>query len=194
MAFDCGRVIGDFSVACGQAIKGGVEQYFVVINRSDIDYANSVVNSDSTTGSHSISNIALVTGATGYRIEGIGNKQIFTTGYNQNTADDQPNDFTHTATMRLFGCSEAEDAFVNGLALGADLVVVAKQKSGCYKVYGWHAGLKATEITQNSNENKGTHVITLASEGEDTEPFVPYTYFNTDEATTDADVASKFAA
>ena len=190
----CGKILGDILKDCNDVLKGGIEQGIVLINRSDIDYANSVVDSDITAGTHKITTLQLKTGTTGYLIEGIGGKQIFTAGYTANVADDQPDDFTHSVSLRLFNCSEASASFMNNLAAGADLAAVVRHKNGCYSVYGWDAGLKISEATLNSNENKGAAVFTLSSSSTDTEPKVPYIYFDTDDATSESNFVLKFAA
>ncbi len=194
MALDCGKIISDFLVGCADVIKGGIEQSIVLINRTDIDKSASVVDTDVLTGKHTITSLVLNTGTTGYVIEGIGNKQIFSAGYTLNNADDQPNDFTHTLALRLFNCTEASAALVNSLALGADLVAVVKNKSGCFEILGYDGGLKVSEASKNSAENKGSVVFTLSSSANDTEPYVPYQYLDTDTATTQAAYDNKFAA
>lgn len=191
---DCGKILSDLMYDCSKPPITGIEQRIVLINRADIDKTATTIDSDNTTGKHVITNLALNTGATGYLITGINSKQIFTSGWNINVAEDQPDDFTHMVTIRLFNCDEASASFVNNLASGADLVAVVLKKNGCIEVYGYNSGLKISEGTNNSNENKGTSVITLSSLGVDTEPKVPYLYLDTDEATSLDKFNAKFSA
>ena len=191
---DCGKIIADILYDCNKPPKGGIEQGIVLINRSDIDKALTVVDSDVATGKHSITSLVLKTGATGYLIEGIQSKQIFMAGYTINVADDQPDDFTHTINVRLFNCNEQSSSIVNNLAVGADLVAVARHKNGCIEVYGFDGGLKVSEGARSSSENRGSTTLTLSSVGVDTESKTPYIYNAGDDATNLANFNAKFSA
>lgn len=187
----CGKIVKDMLADCENPPKGGMEQQVILMNRSDLD---EVVKTSSTNdGTHSAS-FSLTSGTTGFLVTGYANKQLFTYGWSLNVADDQPDDFTHTLSLRLFNCSEDTNSFVNGLALGADIVAVVKSKAGCYEILGLDGGLKITEASKNSNENKAATVFVLSSSGTDTEPKTPYIYFDTDSDTTSANFENKFAA
>jgi len=189
----CGKILADILFDCNTPPKGGIEQTIVLINREDINKAGSTIDSDVATGKHTITSLALNTGATGYNITGLPGKQIFTTSVTPNVAEDQPDDFTHAVNIRLFNCNETSASLMNNLAVGADLVAVVRNKSGCIEVFGWDAGLKLSEGSRNSNENRGSWLVTLSSTGTDTEPKTPYIFFNTDEATSIARFEAKFA-
>ena len=188
---DCSKIIEDVLYECDNPPVAGIKQKVVLINKSDI--LEVVKDNDPSTGKHRAT-ITLKEGKTGYFITGPEGSKIFTAGYTPNVADDQPTDFTQTVAVRVLNHGEKANILMNSLSQSGNVVAIVSKEQGYYEIYGLDAGLKLTEGGSNSNENKGALSITLASKGIDTEPKTPYIYFDTDEATTEANFENKLSA
>lgn len=186
------RIYQDIGYDCDNKKIGGVNQSILLVNRPDI--STKTVQVDAVTGKHNVSAVTLVTGATGYLISSVDTKkQIFDVDATFNYVEDGSNDWTHSVGLRTWNLTETDMAYINSLSGGADLVAFAKDSDG-WKVYGLQGGLSMTEGKYNSNENKGNFVFRIASSGTNLEPSAPYVYFDTDEATTEANIAAKLAS
>lgn len=192
MATCIGRIYQDIGFDCDNKKTGGVTQSILLVNRQDIE--SKTTDIDAATGKHSLTNVTLKTGTTGYLITSIDSKkQIFDVDATFNYVEDAPNDWTHSVGLRTWNLTEADMTYINSLGDGVDIVAFAKDSDG-WKVYGIHSGLTMTEGKLNSKENKGNFVFRLASSGTDLEPYAPLVYLDTDEATTEANITGKLAA
>lgn len=186
----CGRINAGNSYDCANKDVGGIEQVeILLVNRADIDYQNTVVERDPANGTHKISNLAIVTGAKVYSFEGIPAKSILNAGYSMNVGD-YYDTVTHTVTIPVYNQCESSLTTLNEFVNGAEVVAVIENKNKgtgntcAFQIYGFDRGLKAGELTYNSNENNGIVLLPLSSREPDLEPYVPYNYIETDYATT----------
>lgn len=188
----CGVIAGDQLINCDSTIVKGVEQSMMVINKCDIKS----YTVDKTATTHKATSIVLETGKTGSIIQGISGKSLFTASHSLNSNDDAPDDWTHTVNMRGWNLTEANLIYIRSLGRGAELVVITLDKTAStdvnkYKVYGLENGLKLTEYAQNTGENRGAFIYSLASKDPDFETDPPLVWFDTDLVTTDSQYAAK---
>ncbi len=197
----CGKIFSEQSWDCDNKPTGGIDQEIILINKSDINLTTTVLDRTLTdsAGTHKVTTLELKSGATGYSFSSIRSKRLFSVGASININDDGPNDWTHTLNTRVFNLCEESLVFLKGLGEGAEVVAVVQTNdkgtdSACaFQVYGFDKGLKLTEATYNSNENKGTIPLVLASAAPDFEPYPPMLYLDTDYATTLAAFEAKFS-
>ena len=188
----CGKVLTDQLRDCNSTIVKGIEQSILLINRCDIQtYAV-----DKTDTTHKATSIVLETAAEGYLIQGIDGKSLFTASHSLNSNDDAPDDWTHALNMRGWNLTEENLIYIRSLGRGADVVAITLDKTAStdedkYKVYGLENGLKITEYAQNTGENRGAFIYTLASKDPDFETDPPLVWIEADVATTDAKYATK---
>jgi len=186
----CGNINTGASYDCTQKDTGGIEQVeIVLINRSDIDLSSTTVNRDPSSGEHNISSFDLINGAVAYSFSGIQSKRILSASYTK-----QDGEFidtvAHTVNIAIYNQCEESLNTLNEFVNGAEVVAIVEQKSKgtnnecAFQIYGFDRGLKAGELTYNSNENNGIVLLPLSSREPDFEPYVPYKYEETDYATT----------
>lgn len=186
------KIANDVLFDCVNAPASGIETRVVLINREDIDRTASTVDVNGN------QDIELVTGTTGYILEGV--KQINSYNATVNVADDQLNKVTHAFVGRVYNITKETRAFINSLINGANLVAVIEKKAkgassvSAYQILGWDCGLTITEGVENSAENDGAFVFTLASSPLALEPRMPLTYLDTDYATSKAKFDNAFTA
>lgn len=158
----------------------GIEVNVVLINSKDIDRVASVV-----TGKNVVIN--LLTGTTGYKIEGI--KQINSYRSSITVSDAALNKFNHEFVGRIYDLSAEAREQIDALGAGANLVAVVEKKykgvnnESAYVVLGFQNGLEISEGVENSAENDGVFTFTLASNPLALEPKNPLIYLDTDYAT-----------
>lgn len=192
----CGKINAGALWDCSQKDTGGIEQgEILLINRGDIDLSATVVTRDATNKIHKISKLQLVTGAKAYSFQGINSKRILSASYAK-----QDGDFldtvSHTVNIAIYNQCEESLVTLNQFIDGAEVVAVIENKSKgtnnecAFQIYGFDRGLKAGEISYNSNENNGIVLLPLTSREPDFEPYVPYNYLETNYATTKTKVES----
>jgi hypothetical protein len=186
----CGNINIGVEYLCEELNPIGLEQTEIcLINRSDIDFATTVITTDAATNVHNVSLLNLVGGAVAYSFEGIPARQIMFAGYTKNDGD-FVDTVAHTVNVALYTQCEANLSTLNQFLLGANVVAIVEQKikganNDCaFQIYGLDAGLKAGELTYNSNENSGIVLLPLTSRDPAFEKYVPYSYQETDYATT----------
>jgi hypothetical protein len=197
----CGNIFTGQSISCTDKPTGGIEQRIVLLNRADIDLTASTVDSTltATAGTHKVTSLACKSGKTGYEFSSYTDKRLFSAAFNINRNEDAPNDYTHTLSLRAFDLSEASLVMLKALGEGAEVVAIIEyndkgaSEANAFGVYGWSKGLKVGEMTFNSNENKGTVLLTMASQEPDLEPFPPMLYSDTDYDTSLAAFDNLFA-
>jgi hypothetical protein len=186
------KIATDVLFDCSNPPATGIETRVVLINRDDIDRTASTVDVNGN------QDIELVTGTKGYILEGV--KQINSYNATVNVADDQLNKVTHAFVGRIYNITKETRAFINALINGANLVAVVEKKAKggsslyAYQILGWDCGLTITEGVENSAENDGAFVFTLASSPLALEPRMPLTYLDTNYATSKAKFDNAFTA
>lgn len=160
----------DISVNCDEPMTPGIEAEGIIMNRSDIDFALSKIND---LRSSVIESIVLKAKKKAYRIVQMGGTPF--TGTNEALATGTYiNTFNKVVNfVVLDNGPDVCDDIIDGLANGSFVVILennhkAMQKSenagdAAYQVYGWHNGLKATEISNDkySEDTNGGWLISL---------------------------------
>ena len=175
------KIASNILLDCDNAPSQGIETRVVLINRADINRSTFATAVDGSV------DFDLNVLTTGYLLEGV--KQI--NSYNATvTIDDATvNKVAHAFVGRIYNISTASRTFINSLINGANLVaVVEKLAKGeddefAYQVLGYHNGLYLSEGVENSAENDGAFTFTLASSPLALEPRMPYTFLDTNYAT-----------
>lgn len=175
------KIANNILLDCDNPASQGIETDVVLINREDIDRALSVVAVDGTI------DIELKANTTGYKLEGV--KQINSYNATATIDDASLNKVAHAFSGRVYNISTETRAFINSLINGANLVAVVEKKAKgandkfAFQVLGWNCGLELTEGVENSAENDGAFVFTIASSPLALEPKMPLTFFDTNYAT-----------
>ena len=172
------KLTSDFLLNCTDKPVSGIEVDVLIINREDVDYTGSVV--DSTVNSL-ITFLTLKESAvalTGVMMEGI--KQLNSGLSEVVVSEDSYNKFRHGFNGRVTDMTaEARDQ-INALANSDSgfVVVIEKKWKGtdsedAFVVLGWKNGLFLSAGTENTNENDGAFVFTLSSDDISLEPDNP---------------------
>lgn len=165
MSYCDSLIAANISQNCENPLVAGVEREGVIINRSDIDFAASVVSGNK------ITTLALKSGKKGFKITQpaaapfSGTSTTLTTGTYYNS-------WTHNVGfVVLDNTPDVCSKVIDGLANGSFVVVLEnKTKSGKdtpngqeFQVYGWHQGLKASEISEEkySEDTDGGWAVTM---------------------------------
>lgn len=176
-----GKIAQDLLFNCDAQPSQGIETNILLINSEDIDRTLTTV-----TGK--VVNLKLKSGTSAVKLEGIKQINSYLSEVIVNT--DSLNKFNHTLSARVYDLSADTRAEIDKLALGANLVAVVEKKAkgldneSAFVVLGFHNGLEISEGTENSAENDGVFVFTLASNELAPEPVSPYIFLETDYDTT----------
>lgn len=183
---DCtGKITANFVVDCENLPIAGLESNVVLINKEDIDYANTTI---SVTNRVLVTDLKLKAGKTGYRFSGV--KQSNSKNWALVPKDNLPNKFSHVFNGVVFNPTALNKLQVANLALGAKYVIVVEQlwkgadNKEAFEVLGLDAGLILSEATNNSNENDNTISLVLSSQEGYEEPLMPKTLLETDYSAT----------
>ena len=161
---DCNinRLTGNIVYDCsptGRA-KAGLETKAVFLNRADIDLT-SLTQSGAT-----VTNLNLVSGATGYSITWI--KQLATAGAEFAANDSGMDVFMHKFGARVHG-STAQDLERIAELKSAEIVVIVETKFkaagnvAAYKIFGLEQSLRMTSGTYSSADADGAFVFEISS-------------------------------
>jgi len=185
------KVTDDLLFDCADAPKKGIDGgKGVLINWDDID------RSGSTFSGATITDLVLKSGATGFSVQWYKDLASANSAFTPNTED--VDGFTHNFLTRLANSSAANAERANELKNGRFVMVYETRYKGvnnaeAFKVAGWENGLKLSEMTNNTLENSGATLFTLATEEGDVERY-PYSVFlENDYATSKATYDALFA-
>lgn len=178
-------IAADISSNCDNPLVRGLESDGIIINRSDIDFAQTVFNS---TDTNVIETLVCKTGKHGYAVQQDGNTPF--TGTNIALATGTYRN-TFTNQVKLVVLNNDPDVVrnvIDGLANGEFVCILKNKAKGTggkaeYQVFGYYQGLHATEITDDkySEDTDGGWAVTLEETGA---PKAALFYFKTDSATT----------
>lgn len=192
----CGKLNTGVIRNCEDKSTGGIEQVeIVLINRRDIDYANTKIIRNPDDGVHRVERLALLPDAKAYSFEGIAGKRVLSASYQIQTSD-FIDTFSHTVNVAIYNQCEESLVMLNQFVDGAEVVAVIENKSKgasnecAFHIYGLHKGLKVGDFNYNSNENNGIVLLPLSSKEPDFEPYAPYVFLETDYAQTKTKIES----
>lgn len=185
------KLTTDILYDCADKPKKGIDGgKAVIINFDDVDRSGSTV-----TGAK-ITALTLKSGTSGIALEWYKELASANASFAPNTED--VDGFLHNFLARMGTTSNEHAERANELKNGRFIVVYESRYKGvdsedAFKVRGWENGLKLSELTENTLENSGSLLFTLATEEGDTEPYPYNTLLETDYATTKASFDSLFA-
>lgn len=173
--------------ACDDLIVRGLESDGLIINRSDIDFAATVFDSQNP---NIINTLVLKTGKKGYEVNQLGNTP-FTGVQSTLEVGTYRNTWTHAIPIVvLSNTPEVAHDIIDGLSNGTFVVILRNKFKGAngdaeYQVYGYTQGLVASEGTNDkySEDTDGGWIITLQETGARMSAMF---LFNTDATTTAA--------
>ena len=180
---------GDFQKDCENPPIIGLEENAFIIPYEDIDRAATTFNSDKT----AITSLAFVDGALKIPVQAF--KKFKDGGYEMKENADSPNGATHMFSFVSPKNTTDSKAFLNALMTGARCVVVVERKwkglnnVDAFEVLGYNVGMTGASTMKYYADN-GSHVVTLKTPADEQEPKVPYTFIDTDYATTKTEVDS----
>lgn len=185
-------ISADLAFDCDNKDIQGIETNVVLINRDDIDYATTTYDPVSNT----ITNLQLQSGKTGYLLQGVKQLNSFLSEVVVN--DDSLNKVRHSFLGRVYNLTAANRAQVDALMTGVGIVAVVEKKwkgagnTSAFVVLGLGTGMEISEGSENSSENDGAFVFTLASADVSLESNGPRVLLETDYATTKTAFDAKF--
>lgn len=198
MATICSKIASDITKQCGKDKPvQGIEQEIVLINEDDL--AATGITFDSTDPDELITALALESGTSGFKVEGLKQIMNFANTF-ENPAEGESGTLHTIAGIRIADPSVAAQKFVNALVDGARVYAVVETKwkgssnANAFKFFGLKFGLELKEMTDSSNENDGVKVLTLGTPEGFKEPLVPHQLLDTDYDTTKTAFDNKFAA
>lgn len=192
MAGICDSIISKgIAVSCDSPLVKGLEANAVIINRNDVDFSQSVFDTDN---KNILKTLVLKQGKKGFPVvqQGAtpfsGVKTVLATGTYRNT-------FTHEIPIAILDNSpEVSRDIIDGLANGSFVLILRnahKGESGKaeYQVYGYYEGLRAKSIDNDkySKDTDGGWLVTLE---ETSVPKSALFYFNTDAKATETQFKS----
>lgn len=187
MAGICESIIAkSIEANCDNPLVKGMEADGVILNRKDIDFSQSVFDTDS---KNIIKQLVLKSGKKGYSVVQMGAtpytglKTSLATGKYRNTFNNE------IPIAVLDNSPEVAQNIIDGLANGTFVLVLRnahKGESGKaeYQVYGYYQGLHASEIVNEkySDDTDGGWLVTLKEENA---PKSALFYYNTDAKVTE---------
>lgn len=193
----CEQLGQDILRKCDDKPVLGIEQRLVLINADDLPATG--ITFDPTLPSSLITQLQLATDKTGYEVQGI--KQIMNYTNSLEASEDSDNGVLHSvAGIRIYDPSETTRNEVNKFIGGAKVYAVLERKwkgennAYAFLFFGLKFGLELSELTDSSNENDGTIVMTLSTPSGFKEPYLPHIYRDTDYATSLTAFNNKFSA
>jgi hypothetical protein len=185
------KLTTDILFDCADKPKKGIDGgSAVIINYDDIDFSASTVNKAQ------ITDLVLKSGTTGIKLEWYKELASSNSSFAPNTED--VDGFLHNFLARMGTTTNEHAERANELKNGRFIVVYESRYKGAnsedaFKVRGWENGMKLSELTENTLENSGSILFTLATEEGDSEPYPYNTFLETDYATSKATFDSLFA-
>lgn len=195
MPIDCtGNLTADILFDCANAPVGGIEQNVVLINKEDIDLANTTVDA---TNRILVTNLQLKPGKTGYLLSGV--KQANGKAWELVKKENAPDKFKHTFSGVIFNPGATNKLQADSLSKGAKYVAVIEQvwkgvdSDDAFEILGLSSGLELMTMTNNSKENDNMIMFELSSADGYEETTMPRTLLDVDYAATKTAFANKFA-
>jgi hypothetical protein len=188
---DCNSITkGLVGAVCGTPEVPGTGKKVILITYNDIDRSLSVVTNNV------ISDLVLKATKKGYAFESLADSAMGEATLGKETYFST---FAHAVSLKVFTKSEDAKAFVNQLAGARVVAIVENRAIGTdgevkYEVYGWGAGLELSEAVGTTDmADRVVYSLKLTSNDKSKEGTLPLSLFDTDEATTDAIIASLIA-
>lgn len=195
MPVDCtGNLTADILFDCSNAPVGGIEQNVILINKDDIDSANTTIDVDNRV---LLTNLQLKPGKTGHLLTGV--KQSSGKAWELVKKENAPDKFKHTFSGVIFNPSAANKKQADSLSKGAKYIAVIEQvwkgtdSAEAFEVLGLTSGLELMTMTNSSKENDNMIMFELASSDGFEETTMPRTLLDGTYTATKTAFSNKFA-
>lgn len=174
----------DIKIPCEEQVTKGLESDGLIINRNDIDFANSVVNGNV------IESLVLKAGKKAYEIRQDGVNPFTGTKTELNVGTYRNSWKNTVSVVVLANTPDVCGNVIDGLANGKFVVILRNLSKGSdgkaeYQVYGYAQALKAAtgENDKYSDDTEGGWLVTLE---EESVPKSAYFFYDTSSETTAA--------
>lgn len=185
------KLSADVDFSTGERPIKGVDGDAILINYNDIDFSGTTVSGST------VSTLTLKSGSTGFKLSWYKELASGQAAFTPNSED--IDGFSQSFLARLATTTADNSERAKELSQGRFVVVYESRFGGVsgeskIKVLGLDTGLELSELTQNTNENSGSILFTLATK-EGTYEEHPYRiYLNTDYATSKTDLEAAFTS
>lgn len=172
----CGKLMAGQDNSCLTNITKKYEQQFVLMNRSDIDFANAVVtlpDGETETCNYNVQ-FSLKDGATGYRFTSASGGSAIKALFDKSRDDNGNVQYRHQVQTLIMGVVEASKCLLSGFDKGN--FVAALQNGSTIEIFGFYNGLTSDDYTWDSTEGGGGTLITLSNLEDNQESFLPFVY------------------
>lgn len=174
----------DINIPCEDQVTKGLESDGLIINRNDIDFANTVIEGNV------IKTLVLKTGKKAYEIRQEGANPFTGTKTELNVGTYRNSWKNTVAIVVLANTPDVCSNIIDGLANGKFVVILRNLSKGSdgkaeYQVYGYAQALKAAtgENDKYSDDTEGGWLVTLE---EESVPKSAYFFYDTSSETTAA--------
>lgn len=175
----CVRLINGQNSACDSYVRKYYQQV-VLINKDDVaDFVIQVPKANSS----EVINICryrvyfkLKDGKSGVRYTSNENSNVVTGSFSRTLKENIPQ-YKHSVNIPIFGVQEATKCILNQLDL-ANYFAVLQTYDNLIEVFGFDNGLILDNFDFNI-QNSGGNILTLTSNDDSFEDFMPLVYFNT---------------
>lgn len=174
----------DIKIPCEDQVTKGLESDGLIINRNDIDFANTVIEGNV------IKTLVLKTGKKAYEIRQEGANPFTGTKTELNVGTYRNSWKNTVAIVVLANTPDVCSNIIDGLANGKFVVILRNLSKGAdggaeYQVFGFAQALKAAsgENDKYSDDTEGGWLVTLE---EESVPKAAYFFFDTSSETTAA--------
>ncbi len=190
----CGKITAGIVHNCLDKLVSGLHDEMILLNLDDIDKSASTFDA---TNKLILTDIVLKTASptlSGFKIEGYN----FSNEHNVALVKRRfINGWDHNLLFRVFDNTPEVKKFVEEATESRFVLIVKNQYNNkgattagttVFEVLGWEHGLEISEATRdvNDEESMGAWVLQAACDEVNKEPYMPYTFFKEDLATTQA--------
>lgn len=194
----CRKIAAGIVHNCENKLVGGLHDEAMLINHEDIDFENSEFDTENPMVIKNIVLKSISPTPSGYKVQGWNFSHEHQTELVRQRFQ---NGWQHMFLFRIFDNDPKTKEFIHNIEM-ARFVVVIKNRyynrladdpgSTVFEVLGWKFGLRLETALRDpqDEELKGAWVLTAQNDGSNPEPDAPYTFWDTDYATT----AAKFEA
>ena len=181
----CAVISEDLLLNCVNPLQSGTRDQMIIFNFDDW---NQLLKTVDPTNNQIVTDITLISGLTGYLIQGINNSNMPKTNMKKGKF---LNSFIHDVNFKVFTLGSAIKQQLENVARGRFVVIVENSYKGnngecSYEIYGMNSGLIASVIDRDPSnaDTQGAFDVTLTSSELSLEAHLPATLFNTDYPTT----------
>ena len=183
----CGNLTGSFGFDCANPLQGGTADRAYIMNFEDFKAATVDKN---LSNRFVVESIVLAGAATAFYVDGKNNSNAPSFQLVKQTYADV---YDHLFNFLVFDLTNASKKSLAGTIGGKFVVIYENNYRGnsaqsTFEILGANAGLEVKTFMRDplNNENQGAYVLTMGTPEVGKEPDMPYSFYDTDYATTKA--------